>query len=158
MTTNMPKQFFKSTLSELYTNNSSLLKNRLSNKAVNDIKYSVLQENNLGKKNYEYTYTYVNNPSDEYFEDILTKLQDVFPDSEISYTVSSLSNNTSITVLFNHPELKDENSEINFIPSYSFTRITTLYSNILDMVNPPPTDTDTDTNTIIKNTITINWK
>ncbi len=147
MSSNVPTQIDKEMLRELERNNSSLLKNRNANKAVNDIKYGVLQENNLGNKIfvYEYFFDCDNNSieHDEYFSDILEKLVRVFTDLTITYTLKK----TNTLVLYNSANfLVDEN-----LTQYSETRNNYLYDPRANITVTP------DGINIIENIITIDW-
>jgi hypothetical protein len=129
----MPKVIKKSDLKEMFDNNSVSLKNRNIDKEVNNIKYQVLQRNNLGHKNYTYEYNYDsdNISINDYFQDILDKLITVFTDITITYTTDvSGSSSSSITY---------HNSTMSLIANPSRQK----YSNI--------------TNKKVNNTITIDW-
>jgi len=126
MSTTIPYQLSRNTLLELYNNNSILSKNRLANKAINDIKYGVLQINNLGvNKIYVYEYKFslddINTVNNDYFENILLKLPDIFYDSTITYKV--IKTNETVLLHLDH-RLYGENSDyrevLDNINSYSY--------------------------------------
>jgi hypothetical protein len=83
------KTFTKSDLTKLVIPVNDLLENKIINE-VNEIKYSVLKANNLGQKSYEHLY-FVEHHTDtsfpDYFIEILDKLIDIFPESNIEYTL-----------------------------------------------------------------------
>lgn len=103
---NLPTSLYKHDLTNLYARNSNLIKNRMVEKEVNNIKYQVLEKNNFGHKTHTYNYAYEYDSTltiDDYFNDILQKLVIAFPDSEISYIISDepnykiIYNNSSTT-------------------------------------------------------------
>jgi hypothetical protein len=119
----MPATFNKSDLNTIHRNNSSLLKNRLIDKEANNIKYQVLQQNNLGHKTYVHSYTFSYNELlvDDYFADILNKLIIIFPDSTIEYTTNinsshetKIYNNSSMTSSSTRPKyINNGNHDVN---------------------------------------------
>lgn len=115
MSKNIPTSLYKNNLKDLYTQNINLTKNRTVEKEVNNIKYQVLHQNNLGHKTYDhiYEYTYDIIGIDDYFSELLNRLVIAFPDSEITYTTTDVTNGTTSTkTTFN-------NSSINQRPTYA---------------------------------------
>lgn len=123
----MPTAFNKVDLRNLHNTNSVSLKNRFIDKEVNKIKYKVLEQNNLGYKNYVYEYQYVFDDvvsNNDYFNDLLNRLVAVFPDSVIKYTTDistpsdiKIYNNSSMTSsssrpTYSNPEKRNANNTI----------------------------------------------
>jgi hypothetical protein len=112
----MPATFKKVDLRNLHDTNSVSLKNRFIDKEVNKIKYKVLEQNNLGYKNYVYEYQYVFDgvvSNNDYFNDLLNKLVVVFPDSVIKYT-TDISSSSDIKI-YNNSSMTSSSSR----PTYS---------------------------------------
>ena len=157
MSTTIPYQLSRNTLSELYNNNSILSKNRLANKAINDIKYGVLQINNLGvNKIYVYEYKFslddINTVDNDYFENILFKLPDIFYDSTITYKVKQ----TNETVLLHldhrlYGENPDYQEVLNSRSGYNNTRYNYPYEPYKSII------TDDNGISSIQVSITIDW-
>ncbi len=152
MSTTIPEKISKNTLKELFDNHANLYKNRMANKAINDIKYGVLQENNLNKKIYHYRYILRSDESslnDDYFSNILDKLLYVFENMIIKYTI----NHSQVTCLLTHPELTDrDNIPESISNSYSNFEFNSSY----DLL-PNKTTVDENGIIIIENIITIDW-
>jgi len=117
----MPATLKKDDLKTIYTNNSVSIKNRNIDKEVNNIKYQVLQRNNLGHKNYTYNYSYEFDilSINDYFQDILDKLVTVFTDSTIIYNTdvsgssTSTTYNNSVMSLITNPSRPKYNNSTN---------------------------------------------
>lgn len=96
----IPSSFKKDDLKVLSKISRDSNKLRLIDKELNAIKLLVLQQNNLGFTKYNYIYNYDSSNlvmySDDYFNDVLQSLIDMFPDSIISYTTSISELSTSI--------------------------------------------------------------
>lgn len=155
MSTTIPEKISKNTLKELFDNHANLYKNRMANKAINDIKYGVLQENNLNKKIYHYRYILRSDESslddDDYFSNILDKLLYVFENMIITYTIT----HSQFTGLLTHPELTDrDNIPESISNSYSNFEFNSSYGN-LSLVDKSTLNDDGIK--IIENIITIDW-
>ena len=114
MNNNLPASFYKYQLTDLYAKNSNLIKNRMVDKEVNNIKYQVLEKNNLGHKAYTHNYSYEYDTTltiDDYFSDILNKLVIAFPDSEISYKTSDEPNNK---IIYNNSSTTNAENRRNY--------------------------------------------
>lgn len=107
----MPSAFNKNDLKALSKISIDSNKARLIDRELQAIKRMVLEQNNLGHMSCNYIYNYNPNSlvihSDDYFNDILSQLIDIFPDSIISYITSNsnpiiYSNKTSNTYTNNN--------------------------------------------------------
>ncbi len=94
-----PKFLKKLDLIELKKNNNNELTQRKLNTEFLIIKNLVLQANSSGESSILYTYNYIeNNSINDYFVDLLVKLQIFFQDSKISY-IKSIDDTSSNAIM-----------------------------------------------------------